>query len=50
VPAFLIYSGIPPFLATRSSSPPLGPMGGLALLACRTIMVIVLNVLLRDAN
>jgi hypothetical protein len=48
VPPYLVFFGIPPFLAAFVVTA-LDPMGGVALLACLTVMVIVLNVLQRYA-
>ena len=49
VPPYLIYFGIPPFMAAFVVAV-LDPLAGLALLACLTIMTVVLNVLLRHAS
>jgi hypothetical protein len=46
VPPYLVYAGIPPMIAAFVLAA-IDPFGGVALLACWTIMVIVLNVVLR---
>jgi hypothetical protein len=46
VPAYLIYFGIPPFLAAFVVSA-VDPMAGLVLVACLIIMVITVNIVLR---
>jgi hypothetical protein len=47
-PRYLIYFGIPPVI-TAFAVASLDPMAGLALLACLTVMVIVLKLLFRFA-
>ncbi len=49
VPTYLAYFAVPPFL-TAFVLAAIDPFTGLVLLACMTIMVIVVNILLRHAR